>query len=102
MKDADKLKKLSTTVKAILLKEKDKLPLHGWHHFDFVRKKAVIFSEAIQANTFLVESAALVHDINRLPAYKNAPLEADTYSKQVLQESGYSIEESKKVLNIVA
>jgi uncharacterized protein len=43
-----------------------KLPFHGWHHVSFVRSKAVEFACANNSNVPVVETAALVHDVNYL------------------------------------
>lgn len=42
------------------------LPFHGMHHLQFVAKKAIIFATELHADTFLVESAAWIHDLNYL------------------------------------
>jgi uncharacterized protein len=41
-----------------------KLPFHGWHHVSFVRAKAVEFAELNGSDVAVVETAALVHDVN--------------------------------------
>jgi uncharacterized protein len=43
-----------------------RLPFHGYHHVSFVRAKAVEFAECNGANVGVVETAALVHDLNYL------------------------------------
>ncbi|HEV2780844.1 MAG TPA: HD family phosphohydrolase [Actinophytocola sp.] len=42
----------------------ERLPFHGWHHVSFVRAKAVEFAALNGSNVAVVESAALVHDLN--------------------------------------
>src|SRR5262249_55604962 len=42
------------------------LPFHGWHHVDFVRRKAVQFAAKNGSDGTVVEVAALVHDLNYL------------------------------------
>jgi len=48
------------------------LPFHGWHHLGFVREKAVEFAERNGAEVSIVETAALVHDLNYL-VRRNSP-----------------------------
>jgi uncharacterized protein len=51
------------------------LPFHGWHHVDFVRTKAVQFAEHNGSDVGVVETAALVHDLNYL-VRRNSPASA--------------------------
>ncbi len=52
-----------------------RLPFHGWHHVSFVRAKAVHFARANGAEVSVVETAALVHDVNYL-VRRNSPAAA--------------------------
>jgi len=52
-----------------------RLPFHGWHHVSFVRAKAVRFARANGADASVVETAALVHDVNYL-VRRNSPAAA--------------------------
>jgi uncharacterized protein len=52
-----------------------RLQFHGWHHVSFVRAKAVEFAEANGADPGLVETAALVHDLNYI-VQRNSPAAA--------------------------
>jgi len=52
-----------------------RLPFHGWHHVDFVRRKAVQFAGRNGSDRALVEVAALVHDVNYL-VLRNSPAAA--------------------------
>ncbi|HEY0453882.1 HD family phosphohydrolase [Actinophytocola sp.] len=63
-----------------------RLPFHGWHHVSFVRAKAVQFAVANGAEVSVVETAALVHDVNYLvrrnsPAAEGARLRLDMLSR---------------------
>ena len=40
------------------------LPFHGWHHVSFVRAKGAVFAQHNGSDVALVETAALVHDVN--------------------------------------
>lgn len=51
------------------------LPFHGWHHVSFVRAKAVEFAELNGSDGSVVETAALVHDVNYL-VRPNSPASA--------------------------
>jgi uncharacterized protein len=41
-----------------------RLQFHGWHHVSFVRAKAVEFAQLNGSDMAVVETAALVHDVN--------------------------------------
>jgi len=69
------LELLTSKIKAIYLENKDKLPFHGWHHVSFVHKKALEFAKDTGADQFLVESAALVHDLNYIIKPNSEPQE---------------------------
>lgn len=43
-----------------------RLQFHGWHHVSFVRSKAAQFAASNGADVSVVETAALVHDVNYL------------------------------------
>jgi uncharacterized protein len=43
-----------------------RLQFHGWHHVNFVRTKAARFAVLNGAEVSVVETAALVHDVNYL------------------------------------
>ncbi|SDX10413.1 uncharacterized protein SAMN05421504_102320 [Amycolatopsis xylanica] len=53
----------------------ESLPFHGWHHVNFVRTKAVGFAQCNGADVSVVETAALVHDVNYI-VLKNSPAAA--------------------------
>jgi len=42
----------------------DRLPFHGWHHVSFVRAKSAEFAQVNGSDVAVVETAALVHDVN--------------------------------------
>lgn len=52
-----------------------RLQFHGWHHVSFVRAKAARFAVLNGAEVSVVETTALVHDLNYLVA-KNSPAAA--------------------------
>jgi uncharacterized protein len=62
-------------VRQLCVKYAVRLPFHGWHHVDFVRTKAVEFAGHNGAEKSMVETAALVHDVNYL-VLRNSPAAA--------------------------
>jgi len=85
-----------------LYKEKEKeLLFHGWHHVSFVKKKGGEFARSINANDFLVESAALVHDLNYLVAPNSLPEVGRRLRQEKLSDAGYSKEEVDRIEKIV-
>jgi uncharacterized protein len=74
---------------------------HGWHHIAFVTKKAKEFAESISADSFLSESAALVHDLNYLVKVNSGPEQGAEMRTQVLSECGYLKEEIQRIEQIV-
>ncbi|PIN74558.1 HD family phosphohydrolase [Candidatus Woesearchaeota archaeon CG10_big_fil_rev_8_21_14_0_10_37_12] len=97
----DKLQKLKENLKKVYFENKDKLLFHGWHHIEFVRRKSLIFAEELNADLFLVESAALVHDLNYIVKSDSKPEDAKEYRAKLLDECSYSEEEVIKIENIV-
>src|SRR5205807_1571057 len=64
------------------------LPFHGWHHVSFVRAKAVRFALANGSDAGVVETAALVHDLNYL-VRRNSPAAAGREPRlRVLADAG--------------
>jgi uncharacterized protein len=85
-----------------LYKQHEKeLLFHGWHHISFVRSKAVKFAESIAADVFLVESAALVHDINYIVAPNSEPEVGEGLRQEQLRNAGYEEGEIKRIEEIV-
>jgi len=64
------------------------LPFHGWHHVSFVRDKAVEFADLNGSDTPVVETAALVHDVNYL-VRRNSPAAAGSgLRRDILDSAG--------------
>ena len=53
-------------VRDLCLRHAPRLQFHGWHHVSFVRAKSVDFARRNGADVAVVETAALVHDVNYL------------------------------------
>ncbi|HEX2129970.1 MAG TPA: HD family phosphohydrolase [Actinophytocola sp.] len=78
-----------------------RLPFHGWHHVSFVRSKAVRFAGANGAEVSVVETAALVHDVNYL-VRRNSPAAAGGRLRQdVLADAGVAEETAAWIERIV-
>jgi uncharacterized protein len=65
-----------------------RLPFHGWHHVSFVRSKAVQFAEANGAEVSVVETAALVHDVNYLVRRNSGAAAGERLRLDVLARAG--------------
>jgi uncharacterized protein len=65
-----------------------RLPFHGWHHVSFVRAKAVHFAQANGAEASVVETAALVHDVNYLVRRNSAAAAGARLRMDMLAEAG--------------
>jgi uncharacterized protein len=62
-------------VRRICARYAAQLQFHGWHHVNFVRTKAAQFAVLNGAEVSVVETAALVHDVNYL-VRRNSPASA--------------------------
>ncbi|MCA9357366.1 HD domain-containing protein [Candidatus Nomurabacteria bacterium] len=93
---------LKEKVKELYDEHNEKLLFHGWHHVQFVSKKAVEFSESIGADTELVEVAALVHDLNYVVQENSEPEAGSELRAKLLTEAGYSGEEIMQIESVVS
>lgn len=99
--DKTNLDKLKKEVSDLYQTHSKKLLFHGWHHITFVRKKAIKFAQSINANIFLVESSALVHDLNYILKPNSEPEEAEEYRREILERCDYSKNEIKRIETII-
>ena len=77
------------------------LLFHGWHHIDFVTRKALEFAAELHADSTLVEAAALVHDVNYIVDRKS---DADTgadFRRDILKNAGFDNTTIERVESIV-
>jgi len=75
-----------------LYQTRDDLPFHGWHHIEFVAKKAVQFATELPgANPEYVEGAALTHDLNYLVTPNSKPEAGWELREQYLIDAGFSV-----------
>ena len=101
MDNTQKINKLNDVLKKLYYKKSKELLFHGWHHIHFVRKKSKIFAQSINANVFIVESAALVHDLNYLAKENSHPEDGKELRKEILTECKYSDEEIEIIEKII-
>lgn len=101
MNNTQKINKLNDVLKKLYYKKSKELLFHGWHHINFVRKKSKIFAQSINANVFIVESAALVHDLNYLAKENSHPEDGKELRKEILTECKYSDEEIAIIEKII-
>ncbi|GLZ36969.1 HD family phosphohydrolase [Actinokineospora sp. NBRC 105648] len=64
--EQESIRHVERRVRALCTRYARKLPFHGWHHVSFVRDKAVEFAALNGSDVSVVETAALVHDVNYL------------------------------------
>jgi len=101
MSDNIKFALLNSKVEKLYQENKSTLLFHGWHHITFVMRKAIEFSDAIQAETDIVKAAAITHDLNYIVKPNSEPEEAKPLRSQLLSESGYSPTEIQRIESIV-
>jgi uncharacterized protein len=78
-----------------------RLPFHGWHHVSFVRSKAVEFADLNGSDAAVVETAALVHDVNYV-VRRNSPARAGQNLRQtILDEAGVPADTADWIEDIV-
>lgn len=68
-----------------------RLPFHGWHHVHFVRTKSVEFASANGSDVSVVETAALVHDVNYIVHRNSSAATGVTLRKQILAQAGVNL-----------
>ena len=100
MTDNLKLLSLESSLK-VLYAQHPYLLFHGWHHIWFVFRKSRVFAADIGADEFLVQSAALVHDINYIAEKNSKPEAGQKIREKILTENGYSQEEVERIEQIV-
>ncbi len=66
----------------------ERLHFHGWHHVNFVRAKAVEFAKANGSNVAVVETAAIVHDVNYIVARNSSAAAGRRLRLEILAMAG--------------
>lgn len=77
------------------------LPFHGWHHVSFVRDKGAEFARNNGADVGLVETAALVHDLNYLVVRNSAASAGRDLRMHILAESGVPSATATRIDDVV-
>lgn len=96
-----KLDHLGKAVASLYEELAGQVPFHGWHHVEFVRTKAVQFARERGADRFLVEAAALVHDVNYLVKINSEPDAGAGLRGRLLREAGFDEDEVDRVEQII-
>ncbi len=102
MTNSKKLNILRSEIYKLYQTHSQILLFHWWHHIDFVVKKSIIFGKSIDANLFLVESAALVHDLNYIIEINSEPEIAAEYRAQLLHDYWYTKDEIHQIESIIS
>lgn len=100
MNNKNKLETLKKNLEKIYQNRKDLL-FHGWHHIYFVTKKAAEFAKTEKANKFLVEAAALTHDLNYAVKVNSDIKTGSKLRMKILSEAGFSLDETVHIENII-
>jgi uncharacterized protein len=82
-------------------REARRIPFHGWHHVDFVRRKSVEVAREIGADLLVVEPAALTHDLNRIVDPLSSPKDGEPLRRGLLEKAGYSGTQISKIEHTV-
>jgi uncharacterized protein len=82
------LDEVERQVRALCEGAAGKLPFHGWHHVSFVRAKGAVFAAHNGADVALVETAALVHDVNYLVRRNSLAEDGRGLRMRILAEAG--------------
>ncbi len=96
-----KLLKLNKEIYKIYLQNKGSLLFHGWHHINFVRNKALLFAKNLKADLFIIESTALVHDLNYLVKSNSEPEAGKQMRQEILAKIGYTAKELATIEQII-
>jgi uncharacterized protein len=79
---------VETEVRRICARYAARLQFHGWHHVSFVRSKAARFAVLNGAEVSVVETAALVHDVNYLVRRNSAASAGGRLRLAILTRAG--------------
>ncbi len=96
-----KISALHTNIKNLYEAHKDTLLFHGWHHIQFVTKKATDFAKTIDADVEIVQAAALTHDLNYMIAINSEPGAGEILRANILKEAGYDADEIARIEKII-
>lgn len=98
---SSKIEKLFEQIQPLYMKHSKDLLFHGWHHITFVKKKALEFAGSVNANKFIVEAAALTHDLNFIVKPNSEPEEGKIIRQEFLGKAGFTNEEIIRIESVV-
>lgn len=101
MNNQPKLSTLRDKIEELYRQHTAYLLFHGWHHIYFVTKKAVEIAQSINANELIVESAALVHDLNYIVEPNSEPEVAKDMRKNILTQCSYTLQEIEMIESVI-
>jgi len=93
--------RLRVKVQSLYAMHDQELPFHGWHHVDFVTRKACEFAPELGADLVVVEMASLVHDLNYLADTSSNASEGATLRKELLTAIGLPPTEVAAIESVV-
>ena len=97
----DRIGKLEENLKKLYSEKGKNLLFHGWHHVNFVRKKAIEFANELGVDKNIIEVAALTHDLNFIAKKNSSVEEGDKLRTEILKEVGFSGEEISNINKII-
>jgi uncharacterized protein len=96
-----RIEKLFKIIFETYQKYNQSLPFHGWHHINFVTKKAVRFAHLINANEEIVNAAALTHDLNSICEKNSKPEAGKELRANLLAKAEFEIFEIERIENVI-
>lgn len=100
--NSSQLEELEAAVRKIYLDNAHKVPYHGWHHIDFVAKRAEEFMQELGAERAITRAASLVHDFNYLVAMNSPESAGRAFREEVLGGIGFSAGETSRIEAIIS
>ncbi|WP_432705073.1 HD family phosphohydrolase [Actinokineospora globicatena] len=88
-------------VRALCERHAARLQFHGWHHVSFVRDKAAEFAAGNGSDVAVVETAALVHDVNYLVRRNSTAAAGSGLRLSILAGAGVALEAARWIDAIV-
>lgn len=101
MSETEKISRLRSELVPLYQQHQEGLLFHGWHHITFVTNKSIVFAKELGANGFLVQSAALVHDLNYIVEANSKPEAGKGLRENLLTKAGYSSVEIEAIEKII-
>jgi uncharacterized protein len=99
--EPEALDQVERRVKRLCQKFAANLPFHGWHHVHFVRTKAGEFARSNGSDPAVVETAALVHDLNYIVLRNSAAAAGRDLRMGTLAKAGVAEAVAERIDEIV-